>query len=204
MTNDKKLHFHFDFLSPFGYLASLRIDDLTLKYQWECEWHPMLLGVTVLKIMALPPIAELPLKGPYIRKDAERYMRRHNIVLGRALGSPQINPLLPARVVCWLKHGDPSLAHRLAKDLYQAHWMLDQDISQIEVLTSILDKHRINVKEVLKALDNGDASKALRDEVDESVAHGVFGSPTFRVGKELFFGLEKLEVVDDWLRLGGW
>ena len=204
MTDDKKLHFHFDFLSPFGYLASLRLDDLTLKNQWECEWHPMLLGVTVLKIMGLPPIAELPLKGPYIRKDAERYMRRHNIVLGRALGSPQINPLLPARVVCWLKHGDPSLAHRLAKDLYHAHWMLDKDISQIEVLTSILDKHEINKKEVLKALDNGDASKALRDEVDESVAYGVFGSPTFRVGKELFFGLEKLEVVDDWLRLGGW
>ena len=81
---------------------------------------------------------------------------------------------------------------------------LDRDISQIEILTSILDKQGINTKEVLKALDNGDASKALRDEVDESVAHGVFGSPTFRVGKELFFGLEKLEVVDDWLRLGGW
>ena len=76
MTDDKKLHFHFDFLSPFGYLASLRIDDLTLKYQWECEWHPMLLGVTVLKIMGLPPIAELPLKGPYIRKDAERSQYR--------------------------------------------------------------------------------------------------------------------------------
>ena len=104
MTDDKKLHFHFDFLSPFGYLASLRIDDLTLKYQWECEWHPMLLGVTVLKIMGLPPIAELPLKGPYIRKDAERYMRRHNIVLGRALGSPQINPLLPARVAVSYTH----------------------------------------------------------------------------------------------------
>ena len=204
MNDDKIIHFHFDFLSPFGYLASLRIDELADKYQRECEWHPMLLGVTVLKIMGLPPIAELPLKGPYIRKDAARYMRRHNIVLGRALGSPQINPLLPARIICWLKLTTPSLAHRVAKDLYRAHWGLDQDISKIEIVSSLLNNHNIDQKSVLDALDNGAASKALRDEVDESVANGVFGSPTIRIGTELFFGLEKLEVVDDWLRLGGW
>ena len=119
----------------------------------------MLLGVTVLIIMGLPPIAELPLIGPYIRNDAARYMRRHNIVLGRALGSPQINPLLPARIICWLKLTTPSLAHRLAKDLYRAHWGLDQDISKIEIVSSLLNDHNIDQTSVQDALDNGNASR---------------------------------------------
>ena len=102
MPNDGKIHFYFDFLSPFGYFGSLRVNELAMRHKIDCEWHPILLGISVLKVMGLPPIAELPLKGAYIRKDAERYARRHKLKLKRPFGSPQINPLLPARMVAWL------------------------------------------------------------------------------------------------------
>ena len=204
MSTDRTIHFHFDFLSPFGYLASLRIDDLAEKHKRYCEWHPMLLGISVLKIMGLPPIAELPLKGPYIRNDAARYARRHNVTLGRALGSPQINPLLPSRLVCWLKFSQPLLAREVAGALYSAHWEFDRDISDMNIAMEILESKGGNKTEFLEVINNGDAAKALREEVDQSIGFGVFGSPTVRVGEELFFGVEKLEVVDDWLSQGGW
>ena len=50
------MRFYFDFISPFGYFAALRIDALAARYGREVEWRPMLLGVTVLKVMGLKPL----------------------------------------------------------------------------------------------------------------------------------------------------
>ncbi len=61
MSDQRIVHFYFDFLSPFGYFGSLRIDGLAAAHGYDVEWHPMLLGVSVMKVMGLPPIAELPL-----------------------------------------------------------------------------------------------------------------------------------------------
>ena len=42
------LHFHFDFISPYGYFASLRIEAIAQRHGRTVEWHAMLLGVSVL------------------------------------------------------------------------------------------------------------------------------------------------------------
>ena len=133
MPVDGKIHFYFDFLSPFGFFGSLRVNELAEHHGIQCEWHPILLGISVLKVMGLPPIAELPLKGAYIRKDAERYARRHQLKLKRPFGSPQINPLLPARMVSWLKTQDHLESQKLAKRLYSAHWFENLDISNKDI-----------------------------------------------------------------------
>ena len=204
MPNDGKIHFYFDFLSPFGYFGSLRVNELAMRHEIDCEWHPILLGISVLKVMGLPPIAELPLKGAYIRKDAERYARRHQLKLKRPFGSPQINPLLPARMVAWLKTRNHSKSHKLASKLYSAHWSENLDISDKEVALQVAEETDLNIQDLNNALESGEAAALLRAEVDSSLEYGVFGSPTFRVDNELFFGVEKMEVLDEWLTSGGW
>ena len=72
MTQSLPLHFYFDFISPFGYFASLRIEDLAARHGRSVEWHAMLLGVAVLKVMGLKSLLDTPLKGDYIRRDAKR------------------------------------------------------------------------------------------------------------------------------------
>ena len=204
MPNDGKIHFYFDFLSPFGYFGSLRVNELAMRHEIDCEWHPILLGISVLKVMGLPPIAELPLKGAYIRKDAERYARRHQLKLKRPFGSPQINPLLPARMVAWLKTRNHSKSHQLASKLYSAHWSENLDISDKEIALQVAEETDLNIQDLNNALESGEAAALLRAEVDSSLEYGVFGSPTFRVDNELFFGVEKMEVLEEWLTSGGW
>ena len=148
MPNDGKIHFYFDFLSPFGYFGSLRVNELAMRHKIDCEWHPILLGISVLKVMGLPPIAELPLKGAYIRKDAERYARRHQLKLKRPFGSPQINPLLPARMVAWLKTRNHSKSHKLASKLYSAHWSENLDISDKEIALQVAEETDLNIQDL--------------------------------------------------------
>ena len=42
------LHFYFDFISPFGYFASLRIEELASRHGRSVDWHSRLLGGSVL------------------------------------------------------------------------------------------------------------------------------------------------------------
>ena len=57
------LQFHFDFISPYGYFASLRIEALAARHGRTVDWRAMLLGVSVMKVMGLKPLMDTPLKG---------------------------------------------------------------------------------------------------------------------------------------------
>jgi 2-hydroxychromene-2-carboxylate isomerase len=57
----------------------------------------------------------------------------------------------------------------------------------------------------LHAITGGEGDTLLRAAVDLSMQKGVFGSPTFIVDEdEPFFGLEKMELLEEWLSSGGW
>src|SRR5688500_14843043 len=97
------LAFYFDFISPFGYFASLRIDELARRHGREVEWTSMLVGVSVMKVMGLPPIVEIPLKGPYVVNDARRYARQHQVPFGRSGSAPTSKPVEAGRAFAWAR-----------------------------------------------------------------------------------------------------
>ena len=66
-----KLDFYFDFSSPYGYIASHKIDALAARHGREVEWRPILLGA-VMKITGGQPLPNVPLKGHYARLDFVR------------------------------------------------------------------------------------------------------------------------------------
>src|SRR3954468_11863734 len=101
------LLFYFDFISPYGYFASLRIEELAARHGRTVDWRPMLLGVAVLKVMGLKPLLDTPLKGAYGRRDVRRHARRHGIRLGRDLDASVGTPLPAGRAFCWAKQHHP-------------------------------------------------------------------------------------------------
>lgn len=199
------IDFYFDFISPFGYFASLRIDALGATHGRGVEWHSMLLGVSVLKVMGLRPFLEIPLRGDYLKRDAARYMRRHGIVMKREMGKPPSNPLFAGRAFHWLRHNAPDRARDAAAALYAAYWVEDIDLGTPERVADIAGLgSEADRRAVLDALNGPEAAALLRGAVEASLARGVFGSPSFIVDGELFFGVEKMELVSEWLSSGGW
>ena len=198
------IEFYFDFISPFGFLASLRIDDLAARHGREVDWSSMLVGVSVLKVMGLKPVPQTPLKGDYARRDAERYCRRHGIRLGRTLGDAPANPLPAGRTFHWLKTHDRPRAKPVAQALLKAYWLDRVDIGQLDTVITIAADMGADPEKLRAGHDTGEASELLRAAVDHSLAKGVFGSPYIIIDGEPFFGLEKLELVEDWLASEGW
>ncbi|MBM3526009.1 MAG: 2-hydroxychromene-2-carboxylate isomerase, partial [Alphaproteobacteria bacterium] len=114
------VEFFFDFSSPYGYLASTRIEELGARYRRTVDWKPVLLGA-VFKVSGQQPLAEIPLKGDYMRHDLPRFARLWSVPL-------TIPPVFPfsgvaaSRAYYWLRTRDRALATRYAKAVFAASW----------------------------------------------------------------------------------
>jgi 2-hydroxychromene-2-carboxylate isomerase len=198
------LHFYFDFISPYGYFASLRIEELAARHGRKVEWHAMLLGVSVLKVMGLKPLMETPLKSDYMRRDVLRYIRRHNLTVRRDVDAPMFGPLPAARAFHWVKHHQPELAPPLAHALFHAAWADGRDLATAADVAAVALPAGLDAQALRAAIDGSEASALLRRAVDASLKAGIFGSPTVVVDGEPFWGVDRLPDVDEWLARGGW
>jgi 2-hydroxychromene-2-carboxylate isomerase len=200
----RNLDFYFDFISPFGYLASLRVDELATRNKRECRWQSMLLGVSVLKVMGMQPLTQIPLKGDYLRIDLERYLRRHKLTLARTRDMAPSNPIPAGRTFHWIDQHDQTLAKKVAKAILDAYWRQGEDVGSPEAMIAIARRVGADADGLRRGFASGEADRLLRAAVDRSLTLGVFGSPFFIVDGEPFFGLEKMELVEEWLASGGW
>lgn len=164
----------------------------------------MLLGVSVLKVMGLKPLLDTPLKGDYIRREARRYMRRHGIVMQRDLDAPVMDPRAAGRAFWWTRQHQPALAAPLAYAIYDAYWRQGLDLSTADAIAAIQLPEGLDAQWLREGITSNEAGALLRAGVDASLKAGVFGSPTVIVDGEPFWGVQTLELVDEWLGCGGW
>lgn len=194
--------FYFDFSSPYGYLASAKIDDLAAKYGRTVTWRPILLGAAF-KITGGQPLPAIPLKGSYAVHDMTRTARLLKVPFRMPSKFP-IGATAPSRAFYWLHDRDPALARTVARALYHAYFAEDRDISNPEVTGNVAAKLNVSKEELLRALDEPAVKERLRSEVDAAIERGVFGSPYIVVDGEPFWGADRLAQVERWLEGNSW
>ncbi len=194
------MDFYFDYSSPYGYFAAMKIDELAAKHGRSVNWKPILLGV-VFKVTGAQPLPNLPLKGDYANRDFARSAR----FLGIPFKSPSRFPIssqAPARAFYWANEQDPALARSLAKVLYQAYFVADRDISSPEVTADVATTLGLKRDEVLAALNDPAVKDRLKNEVDAAIKRGVFGSPYIVIDGEAFWGVDRFDQIERWLVTG--
>lgn len=201
------LDFYFDFISGYGYFASLRIEAIAARHGRAVNWHSMLLGVSVMKVMGLKPLLDTPLKGDYVLRDAARYMRRHGLTLARRISDSMMDPRPAARAFYWVKRQHPGFEAAFARAVYDRYWRLGKDLSdpaEIAAAAASLPDLGLDPSALIEGQGSDEARSDLREAVAASIERGVFGSPFIVVDGEPFWGSDRLELVDDWLTRGGW
>jgi 2-hydroxychromene-2-carboxylate isomerase len=195
------LRFHFDFSSPYGYLASERIESLAARHDRSIDWRPMLLGAAF-KVAGTQPLTSIPLKGDYARRDMPRTARFHGIPFAMPAKFP-IATQAPARIVLWQRGIDPGGCAQLVHALYRAYFVAGRDISDPDVAADVAAESGANREGARAAIDDAQIKEALRRDVDAAIAAGVFGSPFIFVDGEPFWGLDRFEQIERWLASGG-
>ncbi len=191
--------FYFDPLSPFAYIGSIAIERVAAHHRREVEWRPMLLGITVMKIMGMKPLLEYPLKGPYLKRDMVRLAEYFDVPF-RHHGLKGVNSLAACRAFLWAREHAPEKAKPLAQALFARLWVRGQDITPPEAVIEEAAALGLDGAALEQALGGPDLKAALQSAVEQAVAEGVFGAPTFFVDGEMFWGNDHIWMLEHWLQ----
>lgn len=198
----KTIEFYFDFTSPYGYLASRRIESIAAKHDREIVWRPILLGA-IFKISGRKPLLDIPLLGDYSNRDIARSAREYAIECRIPEPFP-IGTVSAARAVYWLAKTSKNDAVRLIHALYRAYFVDGINISDTDQVLAIAAATGVDRDQLANALQDPEVKARLKNAVDEAIESGVFGSPCCIVDGEPFWGNDRLDQLDKWLTLGGW
>ena len=199
----KQIDFYFDFVSPYGYIGAVGVEHLADRIACTVNWCPMLLGVSVLKVMKLPAVPDTPLKGAYAAHDWPRFARRMGLI-NAPHANTRFSSLAAMRLFVWIAGRDPALAKKFAMTVYRAHWGEGREMSAPHAIADEAARLGFAKDDCLTAMEDPKVKQQLREAVDAALALGVFGCPTFVVDGELFWGADRLDQVEEWATTGGW
>lgn len=198
----KPVDFYFEFSSPYGYIATQIAEEAEKRIGRPMTWRPMLLG-PIFKITGQQPLVEVPMKGEYSKRDFVRTARLHKVPF-RYPGKFPIGTQAAVRAFYWVEDRDPAKARSLAKALYKAYFVDSLDISAPQAVVDVARQTGIDADALAKALEDPAIKERAKKEVDAAIAAGVFGSPFFIVDGEPFWGVDRIPMLEDWIKSGGW
>ncbi len=198
------IEYWFDFTSPYGYLGSERIEAVAKRHGREIVWRPVLLGA-IFKETGGAPLTEAPMKGPYSMHDFRRSAREHDIPFRMPETFP-VGAVAAKRAVMHVRADAATNARTadLVHAVYRAYFVDGADIRDAEVVLDLAAGIGLEREPLAAALGDPAVKGALRDEIATALERGVFGSPTMALGGELFWGSDRVDMLDRWLDRGGW
>ena len=197
------IDFYFDIFSPFAYIASTQIDALAARHGRSVDWRPVLVGVTILKVMGMKPLPDYPLKGPYLAHDMARLARIWGVPF-RPHGLKGHNSLNAMRAFAWLKSQDPQRAKAFAQAMFRRLWVDGLDITSAGDCAHEARALGVDGEEMIGAVASDAVKRMLHADVERAIANGVFGVPFVIADGEPFFGNDHFWMLEQWLRDGQW
>ncbi len=188
---EKQIDFYFDIVSPYSYIASMLIEEVASRGNAKVNWKPFLLGGVFNAVGTTQPPGVHPTKKPYLLKDLQRLSEHLKIPIKFPPDFP-VRTVLVMRVLCGFNADEIPQA---AQTLFKAYWVNNQDIADPEVVGSLIGNDAVERAATQEIKD------ALFQSTDQAVQRGTFGAPTFFVKDEMFFGHDRLSLLE--LHLSG-
>ena len=196
MARSQTLEFFYDCSSPWTYLAFHRIEDLAEEGNARLVWRPILVGgvfntinPSVYEARARPVKA----KAEYRHKDLQDWARFYDL----RIGEPPVFPVNSVKAMRGaLVAAESGLISEYSRAVFEAYWGRLLDISQDDVLESIVREVGLDWDSLVAKIRLPETKQKLRDNTDELIARGGFGSPTLFVnGGDMYFGNDRLPLV---------
>ena len=192
-----KVEFHFDFGSPNAYFAHAIIPAIETRTGATFNYVPVLLGgVFKLTNNQAPMVQFKDIKNKleYQRLETQRFVKKHG------LNRFRMNPHFPVNTVQIMRGAVAAeMDGRLAAyvdAVFRHMWEEGKKMDDPEIIRAALDASGLDGTRTLQRIQEPAVKDRLLKNTEGSVARGTFGSPTFFVGEEMFFGKDRLGDVE--------
>ena len=193
-----KVEFLFDFGSPNAYLSHLVIPEIEKRQGVKFEYVPILLG-GVFKLTGNRSPAETNVgiknKGEYGQLETERFVRKHGITHYKP------NPFFPVNTLMLMRGAVAArklgIFERYVDEVYRHMWADPKKLDDPAVLRAALIDSHLPADKLFELVQTSEVKDSLLAQTQRAVERGTFGSPTFFVDDEIYFGKDKLRDVEE-------
>ena len=193
-----KVEFHFDFGSPNAYLSHLVIPEIEKRTGVKFEYIPVLLGGVFKLTNNRSPaqsLAGIKNKPDYERIEMNRFIKRHGITRFKS------NPFFPVNTLMMMRGAIAAqplgVFERYVDEMYRHMWAEPKKMDDPEVYRAALIEVGLDPERFFALIQTDEVKNRLLENTNRSVERGTFGSPTFYVGDEIFFGKDRLRDVEE-------
>jgi 2-hydroxychromene-2-carboxylate isomerase len=197
MAAPLKVEFHFDFGSPNAYLAELVLPEIERRTGVTFDYVPVLLGGVYKATGNMSPADSLrgiKNKPEYNALETQRFLRRHNITRFKP------NPFFPVNTLMLMRGAVAAQFEGMFESYFRAAyhhmWVEPKKMDDAAIFREAFLSSGLDIDRLIARAQQDDVKKKLIENTSDAVARGSFGSPTFFVGKEIFFGKDSLRDVE--------
>ncbi len=195
---DPKVQFLFDFGSPNAYLADLVIPKIEQRTGVKFEYVPILLGGIFKATNNASPavtLKDVKNKREYAAIETQRFIRKHGITTFKS------NPFFPVNTLQLMRGAVAAQAEGVFQPYFRAvyhhMWEAPKKMDDPAVVREALISSGIDADKIIARSQDPEVKNKLMELTQNAVDRGAFGSPTFFVGNEMFFGKDQLRDVED-------
>lgn len=194
----QKVKFIFDFGSPNAYLCHQVLPAISARTGAEFEYVPVLLG-GIFKLTGnqspATAFAAIKNKPDYDKLELRRFIQRHGIT------KFAMNPHFPVNTLQLMRGAVAAQSLGILAPyvdaIYAGMWERGLKLDDPAVFQSTLVEAGLPADALLELIKTDPIKSGLMASTEAAVAAGTFGSPTFFVGDEIFFGKDRLRDVEE-------
>jgi 2-hydroxychromene-2-carboxylate isomerase len=188
----------FDFGSPNAYLSHEAIPAIEKRANVKFEYVPILLGGIFKSTNNKSPaeaLAGVKNKREFHQIETERFLKRFNV-------RPYVwNPFFPVNTLNLMRAAVAAqlegVFEKYVEAAFHHMWREPKKMDDPEVAAKALSSSGLDGAKLLARAQEPEVKAKLLENTQSAVERGAFGSPTFFVGKEMFFGKEQLREVEE-------
>jgi len=185
----KGIDFYFDFISPYSYLAQQKIKAIKSV---NFNYKPVLVGgLHNLQGITAPALIKPKLKHMMSDCGLIAKKNRSNFIWNSKF---PINSLNIMRGYLFINNENKDLYLNV---MFDAYWKDNLDISNEEILKSLLQKCKINPDNFFEGIKDSKIKEELKIVTQAAHEKEIFGAPTFVVNNKIFWGQDRLEFALD-------
>jgi 2-hydroxychromene-2-carboxylate isomerase len=190
MTNS--IDFYFDFVSPYSYLAHKKIKLIRQSKNINFNYKPILVG-GLHNLHGIKAPAFIKPKLKHMISDCNLIAKKNGFDFVWNSKFP-LNSLTVMRGYIFVNDGNKDL---YLNAIFDAYWKDNHDISNEEILISLIKKYKIETNNFLEGTKNLNIKDKLKNVTQEAHNKEIFGAPTFVVNNKIFWGQDRLEFALD-------
>lgn len=203
----KFVDFYFNFSSTNSCFAAFMLPEICARIEAHVNWIPTH-SAALFRGTGFDVMAMTVRKARYLWRDHARYAELTGLPFKKPSRFPIKTSSALRVVVAAGQSAQPDdggdsreqAQRAISQAVMRAYWERDEDISDRGVLASVATSADFDGNALIELADAQSARDELAALTDRAIARGVFGLPTFFVDREMFWGKDRLDFVERWLR----